>query len=209
MIRALPIAILLACVLGCEDPHNDMGDQNKYLAEKQTKFFADGTSARALAPGVIARDDADVPGMPYAQHNPAPPAQRGEVIPLATTNPIQITSDLLRSGHQSYDIFCSVCHGRLGNGEGMIVQRGFTRPPSFHIERLKNAPDAHFYNVITNGYGAMFSYNDRVAPQQRWEIIAYIRALQLAPDVANASPQDRAALIGGGDRKTPATGGGG
>src|SRR5438445_306989 len=79
----------------------------------------------------------------------------------------------------------AVCHGRLGNGKGMIVQRGFLQPPSFHIERLKDpkrTPDAHFYNVITYGYGAMFSYNDRVSPRDRWCITAYIRALQAAGD---------------------------
>jgi hypothetical protein len=92
----------------------------------------------------------------------------------------------------------------------MIVQRGMVRPPSFHIQRLKDAPDAHFYNVMTQGYGAMFSYNDRVAPYKRWEIVAYIRALQAAPETAlGASDQDRAALIAGGDRKTPVIGGDG
>jgi hypothetical protein len=93
----------------------------------------------------------------------------------------------------------------------MIVQRGMTRPPSFHVQRLKDAGDAHFYNVISQGYGAMFSYNDRISPETRWEIVAYIRALQLAPDLAGAqvSDDDRRALIAGGDRKTPAVGGGG
>ena len=107
-------------------------------------------------------------------------------------------------------VYCSVCHGRLGNGDGMIVQRGFPRPPSFHVDRLIQAPDAHFYNVITNGFGAMYGYAERVPPKLRWEIIAYIRALQAAPDngPGGASEGDRRALIGLGDRRAslaPAT----
>ena len=87
--------------------------------------------------------------------------------------------------------------GRLGNGDGMIVRRGFTRPPSFYAQRLIDAPDAHFYNVITNGYGAMYGYADRVPPENRWAIVAYIRALQAAPQAheAKLSANDRAALM--------------
>ena len=186
-----------------------MGAQYKYLPEEQTTFFADGTSARLLPPGVVARDDNDVPGIPYAQHNPSPPARLNDVVPLNTKSPIPVTAQTIQQGQTAFDTFCQECHGRLANGEGMIVQRGFTRPPSFHIQRLKDAPDAHFYNVISNGYGAMFSYNDRVTPTERWEIISYIRALQMAPDVAHASDSARKALIARGDRSTPATGGGG
>jgi len=98
----------------------------------------------------------------------------------------------------------------LGNGQGMIVQRGMTRPPSFHIDRLKSAPDAHFFNVITQGYGAMFPYNDRVPPEDRWAIIAYVRALQSATDVPGVEQSDevKRALIAAGDRSTPPAPGG-
>jgi mono/diheme cytochrome c family protein len=203
------LMLVMFASLGCEDPHNDMGDQEKYLPEKQTIFFADGTSSRPLMPGVVPRDDGDVPGIPYAQHNPAQATRVYDIEPLGASMPIHVTPETIRRGQVEYDAYCSVCHGRLGNGEGIVVQRGFTRPPSFHIERLKKAPDAHFFNVMSNGYGAMFSYSDRVTQVQRWEIIAYIRVLQAAPDVANASQKDRAALIAGGDRATPPTGGGG
>jgi len=176
------IAMVLLVAAGCERPHSDMGDQDKYNTYQASDFFVDGASARPLVAGVVVRE----PSIP-------------------TTLPV--TAETVAHGQQEFDIYCSVCHGRLGNGEGMIVQRGLTRPPSFHVDRLINAPDSHLYDVITNGYGQMFSYSERVPPQQRWEIISYIRALQTAGQ--HASPQVRAALIAQGDRKTPTAGGGG
>ena len=89
-----------------------------------------------------------------------------------------LTAALIERGHQRFDIYCSPCHGFLGKGDGMIVQRGFPAPPSFHIDRLRSAPTRHFYEVITNGWGVMYSYADRVADRDRWAIAAYIRALQ-------------------------------
>ena len=83
-------------------------------------------------------------------------------------------------GRERFDIYCAVCHGRTGEGNGMIVQRGFPSPPSYHIDRLRNAPPGYIYNVITNGYGVMYSYAGRIAPRDRWAIAAYIRALQLS-----------------------------
>jgi mono/diheme cytochrome c family protein len=210
IIRWLLVSVALAAV-GCKRPHVDMGQQDKYLPYEPSDFFADGTSARPLVAGVVPRDDAKVPGQPYAQHQSSRAAGYTELLPEGATAPFPITADVLARGQQGFNVFCSVCHGRLGNGEGMIVQRGFTRPPSFHIDRLRNAPDSHFYNVITHGYGAMFSYNDRVPPNERWEIVAYIRALQMAPQVAGQSLPDstRKALIAGGDRSTPGPAGGG
>jgi mono/diheme cytochrome c family protein len=105
----------------------------------------------------------------------------------ADTFPFEISkADLLR-GQQRFNIYCSVCHGVDGDGNGMIVQRGFTRPPSLHEQRLKDAPAGHFFNVITNGWGAMYSYNDRIYPEDRWRIIAYVRTLQLSQGDAVAS----------------------
>jgi mono/diheme cytochrome c family protein len=208
MSRTAQFILMLMLLAGCERPHSDMGQQDKYRTYEPSGFFADGASARPLPVGIVIRDDAAVPGIPYAQHQRATEAAGG-VVPLDARIPFPITEQILRSGGEQFDIFCSACHGRLGNGEGMIVQRGMVRPPSFHVQRLIDAPDAHFFNVITQGYGAMFSYSERVPPERRWEIVAYIRALQAAPDVApSLSEQDRAALIAGGDRKTPALGGG-
>jgi mono/diheme cytochrome c family protein len=112
----------------------------------------------------IARDD--------PQHPPGPPP---------------VSMGLLQRGKERFDIYCAPCHSRLGDGNGIIVQRGFPRPPSYFSDALRNAPNQLFYDVITNGYGVMFSYGDRVDPADRWAIVAYIRALQTS---ANASPSD-------------------
>lgn len=131
------------------------------------------TSPEPLPPmqppaGTVARD--------YAPEPPPPP----------------VTLALLERGRQRFDIYCAVCHGPAGYGDGMVVQRGFPAPPSYHIDRLRKAPIQHFYDVITHGYGVMYSYAQRVAPADRWAIIAYIRALQAAEDV-RASPGAAAA----------------
>jgi mono/diheme cytochrome c family protein len=108
----------------------------------------------------------------------------------------KVSLALLERGRQRFDIYCAPCHSRIGDGRGMIVQRGFPAPPSYYIDRLRKAPIAHFYDVITHGYGAMFPYADRVAPADRWAIIAYIRALQASTDgrLTDVPPDRRAAL---------------
>jgi mono/diheme cytochrome c family protein len=110
--------------------------------------------------------------------------------------PPPVTMALLERGRERFDIDCSVCHGFAGFADGMVVQRGFPAPPSYHSDRLRNAPNQHYYDVITNGYGVMYSYAQRVSPEDRWAIIAYIRALQTAEDVpvSQLSPAERAAL---------------
>lgn len=174
----LPMLLVLA--LGCEDPKTDMGSQPRYTTYQpaETAQFANGASARELPAGVVSNTSVAEPQ-------------------------ISIDRSTIEAGQEQFEIFCSVCHGRLGNGQGMIVQRGFTRPPSFHIERLRSAPDEHFYNVITHGYGAMLSYADRVPPVARRQIIAYIRALQSATPGANV--EVRRALIAQGDRPVVTT----
>ncbi len=107
--------------------------------------------------------------------------------PVKPPSPSPVTMALLERGRQRFDINCSPCHGRLGDGDGMIVQRGFPRPPSYQIDRLRQVPSQHFYDVITHGYGIMYSYADRVEPADRWAVAAYIRALQAS---ANASLSD-------------------
>ena len=101
-----------------------------------------------------------------------------ETFDRAGSIPFPVTHKIVLRGEERYNIYCSPCHGRLGDGNGMIVERGFPRPPSFHIDRLRQAPDGHYYDVITNGFGVMFSYAARVTPEGRWAITAYIRALQ-------------------------------
>jgi mono/diheme cytochrome c family protein len=122
----------------------------------------------------------------------------------ADTYPFEITRADLARGQQRYNIYCSVCHGVDGDGNGMIVQRGFTPPPSLHDQRLKDAPAGHFFNVITNGWGAMYSYNDRVFPEDRWRIIAYIRTLQLSQAEAVASAAGTGAAAAGQPGAAPA-----
>ena len=99
---------------------------------------------------------------------------------LVESFPFPITREILERGHERFDIYCAVCHGRTGEGNGMIVQRGFPVPPSYHIDRLRTAPVGHFYDVITQGYGIMYSYAERIEPRDRWAIAAYIRALQFS-----------------------------
>ena len=103
---------------------------------------------------------------------------------------------LLERGQQRFDIYCAPCHSKVGDGHGMIVERGFPQPPSYYIARLRDAPNQHFYDVITHGYGAMYSYADRVAPEDRWAITAYIRALQASASaqIADVPPDKRQAL---------------
>ena len=116
--------------------------------------------------------------------------------PFAAGHPQRITLSYLKRGQERYDIYCSVCHGATGEGDGMIVRRGFVPPPSFHIQRLRDVPDQHMYDAITNGYGAMYSYEDRVAPSDRWAIVAYVRVLQLSrrAPVGMLTQQDLAQL---------------
>jgi mono/diheme cytochrome c family protein len=186
------VSLSLLSLSGCKfKPDHNMDEQPYYKPYAEASLFQDGTEARLLPPGVVPREAADAPGHPYADLRDALPADT-TVASEDQRIPFPVTSDVIARGHERFDIYCSVCHGRLGNGNGMIVQRGFTPPPSFHIDRLRKAPDSHFYNVMTNGYGAMFSYNDRVRPEDRWMIVAYIRALQAS--TAHLSPEQLQAL---------------
>lgn len=110
--------------------------------------------------------------------------------------PLPITRELLNRGRERYNIYCSPCHDYTGNGYGMIVQRGFQAPPSYHIDRLRNAPDGHLFDVISRGYGAMYSYGDRIDAGDRWAIVAYVRALQRSQNqpVQELNPQEQKML---------------
>jgi mono/diheme cytochrome c family protein len=126
---------------------------------------------------------------------------------LVTTIPLKMTREVLERGQERFNIYCSPCHGRIGDGQGMIVQRGFPHPPDYAIKRLRNAPVGHFYDVITNGYGVMYSYAARVQPEERWAIAAYIRLLQASrPEVPAEQYQQerlRARRTGIGTRPVP------
>ena len=115
---------------------------------------------------------------------------------LATNFPVPVTLDLVRQGQEVFDINCSACHGRDGYGEGIVVQRGFPKPPSFHSDRLRHAPIGHFFQVITQGYGVMYPFGSRITPEDRWAIISYIRALQFSQNATTdrIEPKDKTQL---------------
>ncbi|HZD58419.1 MAG TPA: cytochrome c [Anaerolineales bacterium] len=156
-----------------------MRDQPRYEPLEASQFFADGRSARPLITGVVPREGVDIE-VPTPTNQAPSSAGQDEF-------PIPITLDVVKRGKERYEIFCSPCHGYDGYGRGMIVQRGFSPPPSLHSEQLRQLPASQIYDVITNGFGQMYSYAYRVAPEDRWAIAAYIRALQLSQD---ASTQD-------------------
>ncbi len=148
-----------------------MQDQPRYKTFRESDFFDDRLSARPQVPNTVAQGQLNEDELLYTGMQNGQPAN---------VFPFPITREVLRRGQDRFNIYCTPCHGRLGDGEGMIPQRGFRKPPSYHIDRLRNAPVGHFFDVIKNGFGAMPDYAARVAPHDRWAIIAYIRALQLS-----------------------------
>jgi cytochrome c553 len=153
---------------GCR---NDMHVQPRYNPLDSSDFFEDGRAARPEVPGTVARGQLRTDHYLYA----------GKVNGVSVSAfPFPVTREVLERGRERYNIYCTPCHGYAGEGRGMIVQRGFPQPPSYHTDRLRQAPAGHLYDVITNGYGAMYSYAARISPEDRWAIAAYIRALQLS-----------------------------
>ena len=123
----------------------------------------------------------------YCRRQPAGTVARDDAARIEDgQNQATLTDQLLARGHEQYDVFCSPCHDRVGNGRGIVVQRGMPQPESFHDQRLRSADDQHFYDVISNGYGAMYAHGDRIRPRDRWAIVAYVRALQLSQHAAVA-----------------------
>jgi mono/diheme cytochrome c family protein len=179
VVLGLAVALVCGIALPSWRPAADMDRQPYYRPMTPTEVFADGMSQRPLLSGVVPRPADRSPGIPYVAVRTAGPANY-PVIAQSAKIPIPITRRVLQEGQELYGTYCAMCHGALGDGRGMIVERGFYPPPSYHIQRLREAEDSHFFNVITNGYGTMFGYSDRVKPVDRWKIAAYIRALQLA-----------------------------
>lgn len=153
--RALAFVLLIG-LAGC---NQNMVQQPRYDDFEMATLFRDGKVMQAPPDGTVARDQ---------------PQQ------LAAAQRPPMTLALVQRGQERYGIYCSMCHGLRGDGDGVVPSRGFPPPPSYHSPRLRAAPDAHFVDVITHGYGVMYSYADRVAPADRWAITAYIRALQQA-----------------------------
>ena len=168
-------ALALVCFAsGCRQ---DMQVQPRYNPYDESNFFGDSRSARPAVPGTIARGQLHLDELLYSGKVDGKDA---EVFPFAITR-----ADLNR-GRERYNIYCSPCHDVTGSGRGMIVLRGFPQPPSFHIDRLRQSPPGHYFDVMTNGLGVMYSYSARVSPEDRWRIAAYIRALQLSEQATMA-----------------------
>ena len=185
----LCVAALSLAVSGCRQ---DMHDQPKYRPLEASTFFADGRSERPLVPGTVAR------GVDWLREDDH--LYTGKVNGAdATTLPFALTAEVLARGRERYDIYCTPCHGATGDGNGMIVQRGYRKPPSFHIDRLREVAAGHYFDVMTNGFGAMADVAAQVKVRDRWAIVAYIRALQLSQHAALSDiPPDARAALGAG-----------
>lgn len=172
--RGLSAVLLAAALSGCR---SEMYDQARYEPLEPSSFFDDGTSARPMVEGTVPQPDRRTLAGVNDPSVFSSGVDRGR---LATTLPFPFDRQVLARGQERYRIFCTPCHGELGDGQGMIVQRGFTPPPSFASEALRNEPLGHFFQVIMYGHGVMYSYAARVPPRDRWAVAAYIRALQLS-----------------------------
>ncbi|HME08238.1 MAG TPA: cytochrome c [Bryobacteraceae bacterium] len=178
-------AILLASLVLLAGCRQDMHNQPRYKPLAATDFFGDGRSARPPVEGTVARGYLRLDSARYTGK------VEGKDIDYF---PFPITRADLDRGQQRFNIYCSPCHSRIGDGNGMVVRRGFRQAASYHTQKLIQAPVGHFFDVITNGFGAMPSYASRVAPDDRWRIAAYIRVLQLSENakVEDVPPDKRA-----------------
>jgi mono/diheme cytochrome c family protein len=167
MMARLLLLALLPLLGGCQQRMAHQPRDDTYAA---TPAFANGSEAQTPVAGTVARED--------------------DLAPRPSTIPGPIDLAMLERGQQRYEIFCSPCHSPTGDGDGLIVRRGFPHPPNFADAALRSAPDSHIYDVITHGYGVMFPYGARVPPADRWAIVAYVRALQLAQHAEVASLSD-------------------
>ena len=178
--RAVLIAAAGLALAGCRQ---DMHDAPSYDPLQGTEFFSNGAASRTLVANTVARGQLRTDEHLYT----------GKVNGQAATEfPMPITDEVMARGQERFNVYCSPCHGRTGQGDGMIVQRGFRAPPSYQEERLRNAPVGYFFDVMTNGFGAMQDYSAQVTVNDRWAIAAYIRALQLSRHATVADvPADR------------------
>lgn len=170
------VLLVAAAGVACRQ---DMHDQPKYIPLRGAEFFADGRSARPLIEGTVARGHLDDDAGYYTAKGPD-----GKFV---TEFPFAVTKAVIERGRERFNIYCAPCHDSLGSGNGRIVRRGFRHPPTYHIDRLRQAPAGYFYDVISNGFGAMPDYAAQIEPRDRWAVVAYIRALQLSQ---NASIKD-------------------
>ena len=184
-VRAGAALLLALAAAGCRQ---DMHDAPRYKPLAASDFFADGASARPLPANAVARGQLREDKLFHTGYTPA-----GDIV---GTIPMPVTRELLQRGRERYGIFCAPCHGATGDGRGMVVQRGYKQPSSYHVDRLRQVPVGYFFDIMTNGFGVMPSYAAQVPSEDRWAIAAYLRALQLSQyfDAANLSAEERAQL---------------
>lgn len=187
-IAIIPLLLLTAC-------RRDMQDQPKYKPLGANRFFADGRDARPIPAGTIARDELnDADSLHTGDANGA----------FLDAIPLKVDSNLLHRGQERFDIYCSPCHGRTGDGNGMVAQRGVKIPADLHTDRLRQVPPGYVYQVIKNGYGAMGDYGDQIPVNDRWAIVAYVKALQLSRGTRlNDVPAEKHEQLIGGNQPQP------
>jgi len=177
--------LTLAASAACRQ---DMHDQPKYIPLRPSDFFGDGRSERPLLEGTVARG--------HLKDDVAFYTGKGSDGKPVDDFPFPVTKEVVERGRQRFNIYCTPCHGHLGDGNGMIPQRGFRHPPTYHQDRLRKVPNGYIFDVITTGFGAMQDYSAQVSPADRWAIVAYIRALQLSENAtaADVPASERGAL---------------
>ncbi|MGB7438710.1 MAG: cytochrome c [Candidatus Acidiferrum sp.] len=180
------VCLVLLAMGGCGTLRQDMANQPRHDPLSPAAFFQDDRSARPIIDNTVARGAVDEDPLFIPKDSNA--------------FPLPLTQELLDRGQDRYKIFCSPCHGLQGDGQGMVTMRGMKHPPSYHQDRLRNEPNGYFFDVITNGFGAMYGYSAQLAPRDRWAVVAYVRALQLSRNVHVAElPADlRQKLMAGG-----------
>jgi hypothetical protein len=189
------VVLVLASSFACRQ---DMHDQPKYIPLRPSDFFGDARSERPLIEGTVARGHLNDDSAFYSGRGPD-----GKFV---TAFPMPVTKDVILRGQDRFNIYCTPCHDRIGDGNGKVVRRGYRHPPSYHIDRLRQVENGYIFDVITNGFGAMPDYSAQVQPADRWAIVAYIRALQLSHNASinDVAPQDRPKLdqppAAGGER---------
>ena len=221
-VSASPRLLVLSafCLLFATGCRQDMQDQPRMKPFRSTPFFSNGLSSRPPVTGTVPRgflraDKAFFTGKKdkatttsgATATSPAPGGQQASYPDDIEEFPLAITQETVARGRERYEIFCSACHGFTGNGDGMIVRRGFRRAASFHTDALRQAPVGHYFDAITNGWGAMPSYAPQIPPGDRWAIIAYIRALQVSNQNVQAQPASPGAPAAATPAATPASGG--
>jgi len=182
----LSLCLCLLTVCGCGSLRQDMANQPRQNPLSPASFFQDGRAARPIIDNTVIRGSVDDDALFIPKDSNA--------------FPLPVTAELLARGQDRYKIFCSPCHGLQGDGQGMVTMRGMKHPPSYHQDRVRNEPNGYFFDVITNGFGAMNGYSAQLTPHDRWAIVAYVRALQLSRNahVAELPSQLKEKLMAGG-----------